>query len=195
VQRGLATRNLHHVGLAFVGHHEVEHRLDFFEGAMAAVGGAAFGVAGGAGEVAAVRYLNHGEAGVLLVVGAEAAVVGAAVVRGHVEAPGRLAGLHVVANAFVVLDVGGDAHLLPPVLGAALEHVHGPVFKDDFGLDAPQAVRAQAQGEVVVGVRAFGHGEIKTAVDLSSTAVNKLIYINFYFANTPKQKHLLSIVC
>lgn len=144
VQRGLAARELHHVGLALVGHYQVYHRLDFGEGAVAAVGGAAFGVAGGAGEVAAVGDLNHGEAGVLLVVGAEAAVVGAAVVGGHVEAARRFAGLHVVANALVVRDVGGDAHPLPPVLGAALEHVHGPVFKDDFGLDAPQAVRAEA---------------------------------------------------
>nr|GFD13142.1 hypothetical protein [Tanacetum cinerariifolium] len=88
----------------------------------------------------------------------EAAVVGAAIVGGHVEAPRGLAGLHVVADAFVILDVGGDAHLLPPVLGAALEHIHAPVFKDDFGLNAPQAVRTEAQGEVVVGVGAFGHG-------------------------------------
>ena len=62
---------------------------------MPAVGGAALGVAGGAGEVAAVGYLNDGEAAVLLVVGAQAAIIRAAKMRGHVEAARRFAGLHI----------------------------------------------------------------------------------------------------
>jgi hypothetical protein len=74
-----------------------------------------------------VAYLQ--EAGVLLVGGAEAAVIRADVIGTHVEVPKFLTGIQIAANTFVLLNVGGNAHLLPPVLGAALEHVHASSSK------------------------------------------------------------------
>jgi len=93
----------------------------------------------------------------LLVVGAEAAVVRATVVRGGVEAARRFAGLHVVANALIVLHISGNEHLLSAVRGAALQHVHAAIFKYNLGFHAPQALRAEAEGKVVVGIRALGY--------------------------------------
>jgi hypothetical protein len=74
-----------------------------------------------------VAYLQ--EAGVLLVGGAEAAVIRADVVGSHVEVPNYHTVIHIVVNTFAVLNVGDNAHHLPAVLGAALEHIHASSSK------------------------------------------------------------------
>ena len=105
--------------------------------------------------------LEEGEAGVLLVVGAEAAVVGAAVFDGGVVAVGHLGWLDEdFAAAAVVVDVVGDEDALEAVLGAALEHVDVVVLEDELGVDAAVAGGAEGDGGVVeeVGAGRAGMG-------------------------------------
>ena len=99
------------------------------------------------------------EAGVLLVVGAEAAVVGAAVFDGRVVVVGHLRRLDEdFAAAAVVVDVVGHEDALEAVLGAALEHEDVVVFEDDLGVDAAEAGGADGDGGVVEEVVAgLGH--------------------------------------
>lgn len=46
-----------------------------------------------------------------------------------------------ITNVLTALNVGCNAHFLPLVLGAALEHASVPVLEHDFGLEAVQALR------------------------------------------------------
>ena len=158
VDGGLAAGDLDDVGLGFVGDDAVEHAFDLVEGFVLGAVGAGLRVADGAGEVAGVADLEEGEAGVLLVVGAEAAVVGAAVFDGGVVAVGHLGRLDEdFAAAAVVVDVVGDQDALEAVLRAALEHVDVVVFEDDLGVDAAIAGGADGDGGVVEEVGAgFG---------------------------------------
>src|SRR5579872_3328463 len=102
-------------------------------------------------EIAARRYLNKGDAGVLLVFGAKPAVVGAALVRyGSVGA--RLAGRLAKLVAVIVRDIGANEILNGPVLRAALAEVDAAVAHDDLGIDEPSAAGAQAARGSEVGV-------------------------------------------
>ena len=76
VQRGLAARDLHHVGFALAGDDGVEHGDDVFKAAVRGALGAGARIAGGAAQIAVVADLDDGQAAVLHVVGAQAAVVG-----------------------------------------------------------------------------------------------------------------------
>ena len=157
VDRRLSARDLEHVGLALALDERVEHELDLLHRAVPPIRGRGPRVARRAGEVAAVGDFQDGEARVLLVVRAQAAVVRAAPRHRRREPARHLARLHVVADAAVVLGVARDEHflLLAAAMPAPLEHVHRAVLQDDLGLHAAQAPRAQAQREIVVGVRAL----------------------------------------
>ena len=74
-----------------------------------------------------------------------------------IEFIGRLRGLVVVADVFVVRDIISDQDFGAPVFGAALEHVHPLVFKDNFRINPLEALRAEAEGEVVIGVVSGRH--------------------------------------
>ena len=81
MDRRLAARQLHRLGLALGGDERVQHRLDLLERERVAVGlvaGARLGEADRAVEVAAGVDLDDPEAGVLGVLGADAAVARAA---------------------------------------------------------------------------------------------------------------------
>ena len=160
VHRGLAAGELDYVGMAFVADDGVEHLFDLREGAELLALGAAGGVADGAAQVAVVADLDEGEAGVLLVVGAEAAVVGASPFDGSVVDLRHLGRLDEdFAAAAVVVDVVGDQDALGAVLGAALEQVDVAVLEDDLGVDLAVAGGADGEGDVVEEVGAgFGHG-------------------------------------
>ncbi len=121
--------------------------------------GAAGGVADGAAQVAVVADLDEGEAGVLLVVGAEAAVVGASPLDGSVVDLGHLGWLDEdFAAAAVVIDVVGDEDSLRAVLRAAFEQVDVAVLENGFGFDFAVAGGADGDGYVVEQVGAgFGH--------------------------------------
>jgi len=105
--------------------------------------GPRLGEAQGAAQIAGGGDLAQGDAGVLLVLGAQAAVVGAAPVRlGAVGA--RQAGRLAVLVAVEVGDVGADEVFDGAVFGAALAEVDAAVANDDLRIQQPTAVRAAA---------------------------------------------------
>ena len=81
---------------------------------------AAGGVADGAAQVAVVVDLDERQAGVLLVVGAQAAVVGAAPLHGVLKCVGHLRRLDEdFAAAAIVVDVVGDEDALRAMLAGS----------------------------------------------------------------------------
>src|ERR1700733_3522784 len=88
-----AAGELHHVGMTFVAHNRVEHLFDLRERAELLPLRTARGVADGTAQVAIVADLDEREAGVLFVVGAEAAVIGASPFYGSVVDLWHLGGL------------------------------------------------------------------------------------------------------
>src|SRR5437868_3523241 len=92
----------------------------------------------------------------LFVLGAEAAVVGAALVGAGAERP-RQAGRLAVLVAVVVGDVRADEVLDDAVLGAALAEVAAAGADDDLGIDEAAALRAEAAGGAQKGVIAQLH--------------------------------------
>jgi len=162
MEGGLAAGELDYVGMAFVADDGVEHGFDLGEGAELLALGAAGGVADGAAEVAVVADLDEGEAGVLFVVGAEAAVVGASPFDGSVVDLGHLGRLDEdFAAAAVVVDVVGDEDTLGAVLGAAFEEIDLIVLENGFGFDFAVAGGADGDSDVVEEVGAgFGHGSL-----------------------------------
>ena len=106
-------------GSPLVADDAIEHELDLLERAMRLPVRPGFGVADRAGEIAVVGDLDQREATVLLVIGAEAAIVGAAVFDRRVEFQRHLAGLERVARELVVFGVGGDQHFLEAVLAGS----------------------------------------------------------------------------
>jgi hypothetical protein len=90
-------------------------------------------------EITLVGDLDEREAGVLLVVGAEPAVVGTAEARGGVEVGGHLAGLQGGAGELVVRDVGRDEDAFRAVIGAVFVEEDLVVLIDDLGLDLAEA--------------------------------------------------------
>ena len=116
----LAAGDLHEVGHAFARDQRVEHEIDLGERPVQRALGARIGEADRAGEVARLVDVDQREAGVLLVVRAEAAIVGAAELgpRLHLERP--VARLDVVARQAEIGGVGRDQRLLHAVPLAAL---------------------------------------------------------------------------
>src|SRR3954462_8748691 len=106
----LAARKLDEVGLALGLHHRVEHRLDLGEALVAALPDRAVGEADRAGEVAGIVDLDDGEAAMLLVIRAEAAIPRAPALGPAGVEQGPVARLQPAADAQpifrIVLDQG-----------------------------------------------------------------------------------------
>ena len=143
----LASAELHDLGVAFDLDEAVEHGLYLFEGEVVAYGGVS--EADRAVEVAGGVDLDEGEADVLLVFGAEAAIERAAVVDLGAEVEGYSAGLVETDAADVHLGVGADDALKPTVFGASLAHVDLVVADDYLGVYDRLAFRANGAGEFV----------------------------------------------
>ena len=147
VDGGLAAAELDDLGVAFDFDETVEHGLDLFQGKV--VTDAGVSEANGAIEVAGGVDLDEGEADVLLVLRAEAAVEGAAVFDLGAEVQGDGAGLVESDAADVHLGVGADDALEPAVLWAAFSHVDLVVADDYLGIDDGFAFGADGPGEFV----------------------------------------------
>ena len=155
VECGFAARYLHDVRLRFIRDDAVEHALDLVESLELATVGSGLRVADGTGKIAGVADFQERQAGVLLVVGAEAAVVGATEVDGGVVAVGHLGGLDEdFATAPIVVHVVRDQDPLEAMAGATFEHEDIIFFEDDLGVDAAVTGGADRDGCVVVEVRA-----------------------------------------
>ena len=158
MDRRLAAGNLHDVGMALVAHDGVEHPLDVIERPVRLAVGAARRVADRAAQVAGVADLDEREARMLLVIGAEPAVVRTAPLHRRVVVRRHLRRLDEhFAAAPVVVDVIGDEHALVSVLRAPLEHEHAVVLKHDLGVHATEARRADRHRDVVEEIRADAH--------------------------------------
>jgi len=146
--------------MAFVANDGVQHLLDLREGAELLALGAAGGIADGTAEIAVVADLDEGEAGVLLVVGAEAAIIGASPFDGSVVDLGHLGRLDEdFAAAAIVINIIGDEDALGAVLRAAFEEIDVIVLKNGFGFDLAVAGGADGESDIVEEVRAgFRHG-------------------------------------
>jgi hypothetical protein len=97
----------------------------------------------------------------LLVIGTESAVVRAAIFdRGVIDHRLLRRFDEDLAGATIVIDVVGYQHALMTVLGAALQHPHLVIFKDDLGVNAPIARGADRDGDVVekIGAELVCHG-------------------------------------
>ena len=159
VQGGLTAAELHHVRFALVGHDGVKHALQGGQVPHAAALGAALGIADGAAQVAVVRDLQQSQAAVLLMVRAEAAVVGAAVLHSGVVPAGLLGHLEEdLPAAAVVVHIVGDEHPLGAVARAALQQVDAALLEHDLGVHPAVASGADGHGRVVEEVRAGGGG-------------------------------------
>ncbi|GJM34640.1 MAG: hypothetical protein DHS20C18_36410 [Saprospiraceae bacterium] len=154
---GFTTADLHDIGLPFIGDDDIEHALYLFQGTVPAVGRGGGCVAGRAAQVAAVGNLDQGEAGMLLVIGTEAAIIRTAIVDFGIESSWIFGSFVVVADVFVIFHISSYQYALAAVLRAAFEHVDFIVFKNDFGFDTAQTFWAETEGEVVIDVFAFWH--------------------------------------
>src|SRR6266478_1926523 len=157
---GFAAGELDYVRMALVPNNSVQHLFDLREGAELLALGTTGGVADRAAQVAVVTDFDEGEAGVLFVVGAEAAVVGTSPLYGRVVELRHLGGLDEdFAAAAVVVDVVGDKDALGAVLRATFQEVDVAVLKDGFGFDLAIIGGADGDGYVVeeVGADFSGH--------------------------------------
>jgi hypothetical protein len=113
--------------VAFIADHGVQHAFHLFERTVQGPIGTAGRVADGALKVAVVGDLDQSEAGVLLVVRAEAAVVRTIPADGHVVVPGHLGGLDEnFAATPVIIDIVRHEDALGSMDRAALEQVTLP---------------------------------------------------------------------
>ena len=69
--------------------------------------------------------------------------------------------LVVIANVFIILNIGGYQYFLKPMLAAGFKHIHIFIFKNNFGINPAQAGAAKAKRKVVIGVGAFRHIAVK----------------------------------
>src|SRR5712691_954917 len=177
--RGFTATDLHDVGLSFVAHDGVEHLLDERERAMLEPLGTARGVTHGTAQVAGVGDFDQREAGVLFVIGAQAAVVRAAPLYRRVVDHGHFGALDEdFAAAAVVIDVVGDEHALCAVFRAALQQEHFAVLENNFAFQFAEARGTDGDGHVVerVGPNALGHISFLPAVkkvQTTSTTTHK----------------------
>jgi hypothetical protein len=117
-------------------------------------------IADGAAEIAGIRDFDEGEAGMLFVVGAKAAIVGTAPLHGGVVNHRHFGALDEnFAAAAIVIDVIGDKDSLATMLGTVFQKENLVVLEDDFAFQFVVANGADGQSNVVkhVGADTFGH--------------------------------------
>jgi hypothetical protein len=135
----LAARDLDQIGLALAGHQGIEHAFDFGQAAMRVTLGRRVGKADRTGEIAGLVDLDDGQAGMLLVVGAQPAIPGTPVVGARLRCQRPVAGLEIFEGAAPVDRIVGHQGLHHPVFGTALGIVDGAVFLDDLGRHETEA--------------------------------------------------------
>ena len=150
VDGGLAAAELDDLGVAFDLDEPVQHELHLIHGQAEARAGV--GEADWAVQVAAGIYFDQGQAHVLLVLRAQAAVQGAAVFDLGAEFQGQSARLVEFDRVHIHLGVGADDALGPAVGGAPFAHVDLVVADDDLGVYDRLTFGADAAGQLVEDV-------------------------------------------
>src|SRR5260370_1239510 len=146
MQGRLAARQLHQVGLAFARDQRIEHPLDGGERQLLFPRRRGFREADRAGQVAVLVDLDQRQAGMLLVVGAEPAIVGATVFGMALPRQRAVARLEIILAELPIGGVGGDAGGLGTVLRTALLVPDLVVANLDLGRDQLDAGLAQRGG-------------------------------------------------
>ena len=94
----------------------------------------------------------------LLVVRANPAVVRATPMHGGIALLHLLGDFQIhLARTAIEGDIVGDQDLLETMLRTALVHPYAAILKHDFGIDSPQALRAERNSGVVITIRAALH--------------------------------------
>src|SRR4029450_6483846 len=164
MDRRLPARELHHLGRALGGDEAVEHEVDLLERERVAVRlGAGVREADRAVKVAARVHLDDPEAGVLLVLGAEAAVERAAVDYLGLELERDRPRLVEALLREIELRVRVDERLEEAVLAAAFAQDYQVVAHVHLGVDHRLADRTD---------RLRVLEEDLVAIDLRSPALN-----------------------
>src|SRR5690349_20749917 len=115
--------------------------------------GARTGEAERAIQVTGLVHLDDPQAGVMLVLGAQAAVVRAAILELGGKLKRQRARLIVARDLGVQLRVAEYQRLEPAVLGAALAHEHLAVAQANLRVDHALALRADAAGQLPEDIR------------------------------------------
>ena len=147
VDGGFPAAELDHLGVTLDFDESVKHGLNLFQGE--AVADAGVGETDRTVQVAGGVDLDECQADVLLVLRAEPAVQGAAVLNLCAEIQRDGAGLVETHAADVHLGVRADNPLEPTVFGAALPHIDLVVADDYLRVDNRLAFRANGAGELV----------------------------------------------
>ncbi len=150
VDGGLAPAELDYLRLAFQLDEPVQHPLDLFH--RQAEPRLGVGEADGAVQVAVAVDLDKSQAGVLLVLGAQPAVLGTAVDHLGAEFQGDRAGLVVAQRTEVHFGVGAYQGLEPSVVRAPLPHDDPAILDQYLGVDGLQTPGADAPGQLVENV-------------------------------------------
>jgi hypothetical protein len=149
--------------MAFVANDGIEHFFDECERAMLEALRTTGGIADGTAEIASVRDFDERDAGMLFVVGAEAAIVGTAPFHGRVVDNRHFGTLDEnFAAAAVVVDIVGKKDAFGTVNRAALEHENFVVLENDFAFELAEAGGADGERDIIkhVGADALGHWEL-----------------------------------
>jgi hypothetical protein len=157
VERRFAAGELQGHRSAFRAEQRLQRAPHLFAAQLDAFG-SGVGQAHVAGQVAALRDLDDREAGVLVVRGAQPAVVRAALGLGHGHAGRPLDEARPAAHPFVARDVGRDDALEVAVLRAGLAHDDSTVAGRHLAGDGAQALRAHAE-HVVAEAQATAEAE------------------------------------
>ena len=154
MHRGFTAGNLHHVGMALVADDGVQHLFNQRQVAKLLALWPARRVAHRTAEVAVVANLHQRQAGVLLVIRTQAAVVRASPLHWRVIDQRHFRRLDEdFPAAPVVVHVVGDEHALVAVLWAALQEINVAILENSLGLDFAVAPRADGNRDVVKEVR------------------------------------------
>jgi hypothetical protein len=79
------------------------------------------GIANWTGEIASVCYFYQGEAAMLFMIGAESAVIGAAIFDRSIEFEGHIPWFDEFQGLFVIINIIGNQHFLMSMGGAVLD--------------------------------------------------------------------------
>ena len=154
MQCRLAAGKVHNVRLAFVTHDRIQHFLDQRKRAVFRALRPAAGVAHGAAQVARVRKLHQGQAGMLFVVGAQSTIIWTAPLYRRVVNLRHLRWLEKhLATTPVVIHIIGHEDAFCAVFRTAFKQKHFVVLKDDFSFELAKTVRADRHRDVIKQVR------------------------------------------
>ncbi|OPZ81936.1 MAG: hypothetical protein BWY76_02872 [bacterium ADurb.Bin429] len=160
--RRLTTTELQYLGLAvFRLLESVQHALNRFQGQRRA--GVSLRETDRAPQIARRRHLQQPDAGVLLVIGTQPAVLRAAAVKGSLRQRGG-AGFVILRPAQVKVGVLFQQFLVDAVFQTRLAQIHGTAAQHDFRRHPRPAVRTQADGESVETVILFTSGHAQAVL-------------------------------